>query len=206
MSEPRNPELEQVIQHDPDEASAYQVYGDWLAARGHPRGELIALQARGLDAQADTLLADHPGLWEAVGEFRDLITKPVWRLGFLEAARVANTYERTQGRHQVTGLVPTALGKLLEGPGRFLRDLTVGIVSFKQNDYTPVTEALADRGPLPTLRALAPGATIEPAPPHSGVASRRLASSAGVPGATIEPCTAKVAAHGFDDDRGRAAR
>lgn len=39
-----NPDFETRLTSDPDDDSLYRVYGDWLQARGDPRGELIALQ------------------------------------------------------------------------------------------------------------------------------------------------------------------
>src|SRR5688500_18514450 len=40
----RNLALEEAIAQDPDDEEAYLVYADWLAERGDPRGELIAVQ------------------------------------------------------------------------------------------------------------------------------------------------------------------
>jgi uncharacterized protein (TIGR02996 family) len=40
----QNLQLEAEIVKDPDNPEAYAVYGDWLQARGDPRGELISLQ------------------------------------------------------------------------------------------------------------------------------------------------------------------
>jgi uncharacterized protein (TIGR02996 family) len=42
--EPREPSLEAALLADPYDANAAAVYGDWYQSRGHPRGELIALQ------------------------------------------------------------------------------------------------------------------------------------------------------------------
>jgi uncharacterized protein (TIGR02996 family) len=70
--DPREPALEAAILADPENLTAYEVYGDWLQAHGDPRGALIALQLaarRGdtkleaaakkhLDAHADYLLGE----------------------------------------------------------------------------------------------------------------------------------------------------
>ncbi|MFV8751979.1 ribosomal protein L7/L12 [Nannocystaceae bacterium ST9] len=39
----REPRLEQRLRSDPDELETRLIYGDWLQARGDPRGQLIAL-------------------------------------------------------------------------------------------------------------------------------------------------------------------
>lgn len=40
----RHPELERELFEQPDDLGAWAVYGDWLAAQGDPRGELIQLE------------------------------------------------------------------------------------------------------------------------------------------------------------------
>jgi uncharacterized protein (TIGR02996 family) len=40
----RNPQLEQAILDDPENAAVYEVYGDWLQEQGDPRGKAIALE------------------------------------------------------------------------------------------------------------------------------------------------------------------
>lgn len=40
----RNSQLEQAILEDPENASLYEVYGDWLLEQGDPRGKAIALE------------------------------------------------------------------------------------------------------------------------------------------------------------------
>jgi uncharacterized protein (TIGR02996 family) len=42
--EPREPGLEAALIANPYDTTAAAVYGDWYQSRGHPRGELIALQ------------------------------------------------------------------------------------------------------------------------------------------------------------------
>src|SRR5262245_57286291 len=37
----RNPELEALIEEDPNDLSRYLIYGDWLQQQGDPRGELV---------------------------------------------------------------------------------------------------------------------------------------------------------------------
>src|SRR5687767_5576876 len=58
--EPINEQLDALLLEDP--SSDTTAYGDWLAERGHPRGELIALQNRDLHAEAARCLRRHPEL------------------------------------------------------------------------------------------------------------------------------------------------
>jgi hypothetical protein len=164
MQEPRDPELEQVIRNDADGDAGFHVYGDWLATRGHPRGELVALHARGMAEEADALLAKHPELWGELADTLDLLSQVTWRLGFIDGAKVANTFERSTVHRRNTPLhdreavpIPDVVGKLLDGPGRFLRGLVVGIVDYRSNNYEQVTAAIAARGPLPALRSISYG-------------------------------------------------
>ncbi len=53
-----NPDLEAAIVEDPDNSDAYAVYGDWLAQRGDPRGELIAVQLARRTRPDDATLAE----------------------------------------------------------------------------------------------------------------------------------------------------
>jgi uncharacterized protein (TIGR02996 family) len=92
-----NPELEARILANPDDLSAYLVYGDWLSERGDPRGELIAVQAklrekpgdRDLETQEAKLLGENRETW--LGDLaakegpKDLVV--TWRLGFLDSVR-----------------------------------------------------------------------------------------------------------------------
>ncbi len=139
MSEPRDARLEQLIRDDADDDGNLTVYGDWLAAQGSPRGELVALQAKGLPGQAAALLAKHPELGlanlEEVG----------WRLGFIDKAKLRSRHNQP--------LAVAVLGELLDGPGRFIRELTIGLVDLRTNNYAPITALLAQRR-VPTLRSL----------------------------------------------------
>jgi uncharacterized protein (TIGR02996 family) len=150
----RNPELEAAILADPDAIGGYQVYGDWLQAHGDPRGELIALQTRQLERDANKFIASHPELWAGLEDRLDFLGDVKWRLGFVERARVAYPRERywkPNKRGQpvfVARDVPEVIGALLDGAGRFLRDLTVGIATFEDNSYEQVVEAMWERRPL----------------------------------------------------------
>ncbi len=96
MASQSNPELEARILSNPDDLSAYLVYGDWLSERGDPRGELIAVQAKlketpgdaALQATEKTLLADNAQAW--LGALADKGPKDLaitWKLGFIDSVR-----------------------------------------------------------------------------------------------------------------------
>jgi uncharacterized protein (TIGR02996 family) len=87
-------ELEARILADPDDAEAYLVYGDWLQARGDPRGELIAVQHRlANETSADELRARER---ELVGELMPLDKgsdiELDWRLGFVHTLRIRRAH------------------------------------------------------------------------------------------------------------------
>jgi uncharacterized protein (TIGR02996 family) len=67
--------LERALAENPDDLAAHAAYGDWLAGRGDPRGELIAVQLaledpkrkgaerKSLRQREEELLAAHAGEW-----------------------------------------------------------------------------------------------------------------------------------------------
>ncbi|MEO8705244.1 MAG: TIGR02996 domain-containing protein [Kofleriaceae bacterium] len=94
-----NPELEARILERIDDRELYAVYGDWLAERGDPRGELIAIQLAleanpipELRAREAALLDEHAYEWLggfAWAPLRELGC--VWRHGFLTSIRIGNS-------------------------------------------------------------------------------------------------------------------
>jgi uncharacterized protein (TIGR02996 family) len=149
--EPRNPKLEKLICDDPDDDGNFTVYGDWLAAQGSPRGELAAMNAKNMKKPAEKLLAKHPELWGDLVGHQDMLEHVTWRGGFIDKAKIMYARDRPDGKKSD---VPAVLAMLLDGPGRFIRELTVGLVDDQGNSYDPITALLAKRGPLPTLRSL----------------------------------------------------
>ncbi len=160
-----NPKLAQLVDEAPDDdTSAAQVYADWLQGQGDPRGELAAIQLqraadpkrKDLQKAEKALLAQHGDrLLGKLAPYRDLV-KLEWRAGFFHAARIANTFDRSElhdGDKPAADL-EEVLGMLLDEPSaRFLRELTVGIVTFEDNDYGGVARELGKRY-LPQLRSL----------------------------------------------------
>lgn len=97
--------LEASLREHPDDVEAHLIYGDWLQARGDPRGQLIALQhavaqasngdGRILAAREREFRARHLG--HLFGPLRSLADTLAlrWSLGFLDAAFVgASSIER----------------------------------------------------------------------------------------------------------------
>jgi uncharacterized protein (TIGR02996 family) len=97
---PQNPEFEAQIART-DDVAAYEVYADWLAERGDPRGELtmlaLAVERDGLQrakaeaVQAAMLLHEHAPAW--LGSF----TRPhvhyalEWHRGWITTAALGST-------------------------------------------------------------------------------------------------------------------
>jgi uncharacterized protein (TIGR02996 family) len=145
--QPSNPELEAAIAANPDDRSAYLVFGDWLTAQGHPRGALIAEHAAG--ATIDKRQA-HLLFGEKLARVADLIVDRTWRLGFLEKVKVASNPERRGGDLSLGGVLEMLLDSLA---GRFVRDLTLGISTFESNDYGHEMQVIGAK-PRPLLRSL----------------------------------------------------
>jgi uncharacterized protein (TIGR02996 family) len=97
--EPREPSLDAALLADPYDVNAAAVYGDWYQSRGHPRGELIALQiaeARdGKDMSPATRkhLVRHkePLLGSLAAYDQPGESSPyTWRLGFIRKLDIAD--------------------------------------------------------------------------------------------------------------------
>jgi len=91
--EPRNLALEAVIREDRGDPAGYRVLGDWLEQRGHPRGQLIAVQAAlagtggtggtgGTDARRSELEREQARLLAAIGHVEHHAVQIHWRFGF----------------------------------------------------------------------------------------------------------------------------
>lgn len=159
-----NPALEAAILADLDRPDAYLVLGDWLQTQGDPRGELIALQHGNDTVRANRLLDSHAAhFYGRVADARgmlepstsDPLGRPTtWRWGFLESLWIGNQRDH---HDQLALDVDEALAALLDHPTcRFLRDLTIGIVTFEDNSYDGIAKVIGERA-LPALRSLVLG-------------------------------------------------
>ncbi|HLT36872.1 MAG TPA: ribosomal protein L7/L12, partial [Enhygromyxa sp.] len=93
--------LEAALREHPDDVESHLIYGDWLQARGDPRGQLIALQhavarapageRRALAEREREFRARHLG--HLFGPLRPLADSLVlrWSLGMIDAAFVGAT-------------------------------------------------------------------------------------------------------------------
>lgn len=143
--------LEEAIDADPDDASAYLVYADWIQTLGDPRGGLIVAQAGGDDAAAATYLKQYEStflgpLADHVG-YDGSIIDPTWRNGFIRRATV---------REDGGGRARHIFEQFLEhASARWLGELTLNTT----ND-TASLQSFADllaSHPLPHLRSLEMG-------------------------------------------------
>jgi uncharacterized protein (TIGR02996 family) len=148
-----------------DDATPAQVYADWLQSEGDPRGELAAIQLRRahdrknkeLKSLEKELLKQHAD--RLLGKLQPAheLMKLKWHAGFIRDARIANTTDndeddedKKKGKIQI----PDVISWLLDEPSaRFLRKLTVGIVTFFENNYEEVAARIGQRF-LPSLREL----------------------------------------------------
>ena len=160
-----NPELEQAVHERPGSEEPYLVYGDWLQERGHPRGELVAIDRElALDPwgeQGVRLRRRRVELLEGGGaELLGPLAAPEregeleldWHLGFVRRASLA------LDRPDEDALLD-ALDEILAHPSlRFLRALEIGPlrVDGEGAPWAPIVERLAER-PWPALQRLSLG-------------------------------------------------
>jgi uncharacterized protein (TIGR02996 family) len=161
----RNPDLEDAIEADPFDVSAYMVYADWLQGQGDPRGELISLQLTAetkrdarLAKTAAALLDKHAGIFLGPlaehtrtydGNDRDAFT---WRFGFIHAAKLSHSRYTNE---DFKGSMAEVLEALLRHPsGRFVTELVFGFNSDPNDDPLDDLIAILARKAPATLRKL----------------------------------------------------
>ena len=148
MSEPFNPELEEAIAADPDDAAPRRVYADWLMEQGNPRGELAHVQLdlarspqdRALRAREQTILSQHAA--QLRGAYRDPRYPDPRQTPYLEDHCVV----RWRGGfwHGLTFDGPlSVLEAVLAHPSaRLLYGLHVRSLHEHGRDYAPAVQAL----------------------------------------------------------------
>ena len=159
--EPREPALEAAMidgRDRIDPASAI-VYGDWLHARGHPRGELIAIdvalaadpanaalvavRARVFHDHADVLIGDLV-LWEPAPDRPRTGMTLSWECGFIAAARI----------DRVSNVLGAIHAVFQHPSARALRELVIGCQGSGAHDHARALEAILYDSPAPPLRRL----------------------------------------------------
>lgn len=157
----RNLELEAAIAADPEARGGYEVYADWLAQRGDPRGELIAVQLaredRPLDAwlakRETELLVDHGGTWLGGLDGPSWPGPPIeveWERGFVTSAIIPTGYQSEDAAftYRAFAALPSAA---------LVRELALGVACTYGGggeDDVSILEALHDC-PLPIVKKLA---------------------------------------------------
>ena len=163
-----NPEMEAAIAKNPDDASAYLVYADWLQSKGDPLGELIALQNKAssnADAKkaANALLKKHTAHF--LGELADFADRDEhemnieWQNGFIKELKMSWPMfdDAGNGADQAA----EDLNAMLSLPiARFIQKLELGPVPGEEEMSLGVlSEVLAQKKGSPTLRELYLGET-----------------------------------------------
>ena len=162
MATATNPELEAQILANPDDPSAYLVYGDWLSEQGDPRGELIAVQVR-LQTHEDAeqrarereLLAEHGPQWlGALAELGEDDIEVVWRNGFIHRVRLGPDVEDYETSEQDFPELIRALCRL--PAARLLDELVIGSIDYDDypTSWEDCVQALAESDVPGRLRRL----------------------------------------------------
>jgi uncharacterized protein (TIGR02996 family) len=133
-------QLAAAILANPLARESYIVFGDWLESRGDPRGQLVTIGQelaknpghKAMRAAHAAQLAAHGG--EILGGLADcleVVTEIEWFMGFIRSARVGLARDRKPAPP-----IEDVLGWLLDepGPGRFLQELTLGIIRRDANN------------------------------------------------------------------------
>ncbi|MEO8705571.1 MAG: hypothetical protein ABI867_36410 [Kofleriaceae bacterium] len=141
-------QLEAAILADPTTRDSYIVLGDWLEAHGDPQGALVTIgQELAKNPGHKAMLAAHAAHLKAhaaaiLGPLAGCaaVSQLDWFMGFIKSARVS------QRASPPVPTVEAILDWLLDepGPGRFLQDLTIGLVG-GASKYDAATAALARR-------------------------------------------------------------
>lgn len=140
-----------------DDTDAYLVYADWLLQHGDPRGQLIMLQHQGHEAAARAMLERHAGHFYGSLSARRELVDATWHLGFIRSCRFSLDADRGPGHGPRTR---AALRALLALPSmRFLRELSLGVMSVPENSYGEAIELLAGHD-LRSLERLALGEDV----------------------------------------------
>ena len=149
---------EQSVADNPADLEGWQVLGDWLQAKGDPRGELVALELAHETDRAKAFFAEHADALMGPlvahqktydGEDREAF---IWKYGYIEQLRLSHDF---YGDEAFDGSLVEILDLVLKHPaGRFLRDITF-VFNRDPNEDTlqDLIERLAQE-PRPLLRKL----------------------------------------------------
>ena len=155
----REPALEAAIVASPDDRAPYEVYGDWLAQHGDPRGEWIhvqlALELRPTDAallvRSSELLKAHEVDWtETLTSPSSRDPRITWRRGFIDHVEISGAYQSNDSTFVWKDVARLATAIVM-------RSATIGALITHHgsgaDDHT-LFEAMRDHPPPPALREL----------------------------------------------------
>lgn len=180
-------ELENALIDDPS-PDRWAVLGDWLVARGDPRGEWIALEQAIAHAEPGTREADRltanlqrlsagliEGWFGPIAQLGPALLDWEWAFGYLDSLTLGGSKEFEIKDPDLPGDLIEVLLSLVDHPSaRLLRRLRiVALDPPARAGLGQVLARLAER-PFPALRRLELGPASDEGSPHPGRASRDL--------------------------------
>lgn len=138
-----NPGFEAAVGARPDDATAWQVYSDWLIDQGESWGEVIAAAQQGQPDTARQAAVERGLLGGMTG-------KVSWRGGVIDHFELHDSFDSFEKKV----LMHVVLERALKHPaGHFVRKLTLGLPCADSTEwhYEALFRAIANAGPLPCL-------------------------------------------------------
>lgn len=153
--EPRDADLERSIHDNPDDDQAWLVYADLLIERGHPRGQLVALESAPVKniVQRAEREAEARRMRHAAG---DLLAGSLagrsglnlkWKRGFIHSAKIAGSFAPEAAADLVVDL-------LAHPSARFLRELEIACFHEDTTDHRLFAALVLHAPAPPPLRRL----------------------------------------------------
>ena len=173
-----NTDLEAAILANPDDDEAILVYGDWLAERADPRGQLILTYARmhgetdpsrfmPLKKHCETIVAENRGaFFGQLVEYLDRV-RIRWRLGFFDDVRIFDRGDEPTPHETLNALLAapaTLLLRVLRVDGFDLRAQSRLLAAELPSLQSLALEVAADGHALAELETLAPLFDLKVAP------------------------------------------
>lgn len=142
---PSNPPLEAAIAANPDDATNWHVFADWLIEQGEPWGAVIAAALQGKPDEAKQRAVAKALLGGLDGSSIE------WANGVIAHIDLRPDSVESEGQMEET------LARVLRHPaGHFARKLTLGLPPQEDVDFhmEGLAEVIAEAGPLPFLQTL----------------------------------------------------
>ncbi|MDP1825628.1 MAG: TIGR02996 domain-containing protein [Archangium sp.] len=138
-----NPTFEAAVGARPEDATAWQVYSDWLIDQGESWGEVIAAAQQGKPDTARQAAAER-------GLLGGMPAKVSWRGGVIEHFELHDSFDAFEKKL----LMHVVLERVLKHPaGHFVRKLTLGLPCADSTEWhlEDLFKAISNAGPLPCL-------------------------------------------------------